>query len=47
MDQRLHIEQVNVVDEKYSIVDHSKNEQPDVSAYFAVDETHYCKVRTF
>ena len=47
MEQRLHTEQLNVVDGKYGIAVHSSDEQTDVSAYFAIDDTHYCKVRTF
>jgi len=47
MEQRLRIKNINVVDEKYAIADNSTDEQTDVSAYFAIDDTHYCKVRTF
>ncbi len=47
MEQRLHIKNINVVDEKYAIADNSTDEQTDVSAYFTIDDTHYCKVRTF
>lgn len=47
MEQRLRIKNINVVDEKYAIADNSTDEQTDVSAYFTIDDTHYCKVRTF
>ena len=47
MEQRLHTENINVVDEKYGIVEHSNGGHPVVSAYFAIDDTHYCKVKTF
>ncbi len=47
MEQRLHTKPIKVVDEKYGIVDNSNDEQTDVSAYFAIDNTHYCKVRTY
>lgn len=47
MEQRLRIQNINVVDEKYAIADNSTDEQTDVSAYFTIDDTHYCKVRTF
>lgn len=47
MEQRLHTDQVKVVDGKYGIVHHPNGGQPVVSAYFAIDDTHYCKVKTF
>ena len=47
MEQRLHTENINVVDNKYGIVHHPNGGQPVVSAYFAIDDTHYCKVRTY
>ena len=47
LEQRLNTKQINVVDEKYGIVDNSNDEQSAVSAYFAIDDTHYCKVKTF
>ena len=46
MEQRLRIKNINVVDEKYAIADNSTDEQTDVSAYFTIDDTHYCKIRT-
>ena len=47
LEQRLDIKNINVVDEKYGIVDNSNDEQTDISAYFAIDDTHYCKVKTY
>ncbi|WP_303825529.1 dockerin type I repeat-containing protein [Ruminococcus flavefaciens] len=47
LEQRLDIKNINVVDEKYGIVDNSNDEQTDISAYFAIDDTHYCKIRTY
>jgi hypothetical protein len=47
MEQRLHTENINVVDGKYGIVDHNNGGNPVVSAYFAIDDTHYCKIRTY
>lgn len=47
MEQRLHTDQVKVVDGKYGIVHHPNGGQPVVSAYFAIDDTHYCKVKTY
>ncbi|HRR75492.1 MAG TPA: dockerin type I repeat-containing protein [Ruminococcus sp.] len=47
MEQRLRIKNINVVDEKYGIVDYSNEERTDMSAYFAIDDTHYCKVKTY
>lgn len=47
LEQRLYIKNINVVDEKYGIVDNSNDEQTDMSAYFAIDDTHYCKIRTY
>ena len=47
MEQRLHTENINIVDKKYGIVEHSNDGHPVVSAYFAIDDTHYCKVRTY
>lgn len=46
MEQRLRIKNINVVDEKYGIVDNSNDERTDMSAYFAIDDTHYCKIIT-
>lgn len=47
IEQRLCIKNINVVDEKYGIVDNTNDEQSDISAYFTVDDTHYCKVKTY
>jgi len=47
MEQRLRIKNINVFDEKYGIVDNSNDDQSDISAYFSIDDTHYCKVRTY
>ncbi|WP_295090897.1 bacterial Ig-like domain-containing protein [Ruminococcus sp.] len=47
MEQRLNIKSIKVIDEKFGIVDKSTNDRSDVSAYFALDDTHYCKVKTY
>ena len=47
MEQRLRIKNINVFDKKYGIVDNSNDDQSDISAYFSIDDTHYCKVRTY
>ncbi len=46
LEQRLNTKQINVVDEKYGI-DNSNDEQSAVSAFYAIDDTHYCKVKTY
>ena len=45
--QRMNIKNIKLVDEKFGIVDFSDDKQSDLCAFYVIDDTHYCKVRTF
>lgn len=47
LEQRLNIRNIKVVDDKFGIVDYSNESNTDLSAYFVIDNNHYCKVRTY
>lgn len=43
-DSRLGFKVAKTIDDMYIILDNGKN---DISAFFSIDSSHYCKVRTF
>ncbi|SHM60668.1 dockerin type I repeat-containing protein [Ruminococcus flavefaciens] len=43
-DSRLGFKVAKTIDDKYIILDNGKN---DISAFFNIDDSHYCKVRTY
>lgn len=45
--QRMNIKNIKLVDEKFGIVDSSDDKQSDLCAFYVIDDTHYCKVRTY
>lgn len=46
-EQRMDIQNIRVVDEKFGIVDFSNDDQFDMCAFYVIDGSHYCKVRTY
>lgn len=45
--QRMNIKNIKLVDEKFGIVDFSDDKQSDLCAFYVIDDTHYCKVKTY
>ena len=45
--QRMRYKNIRLVDEKYGIFDSSDDKQFDMCAFYEIDDTHYCKVRTY